>query len=261
MTRATVGWRQYRRAFTLIELLVVISVIAVLLALLVPCLRLAKAHARRVACQNNLHQALIVGQMYAGDNDNYLPEGNIVDKSVPGYNSAWDSADLLTLVNYNTMMIFGQYGLTERHATCETARKYFESADDWLEAFPPTRAWVEATRVGWIYWGHRGNWTDLNTGRKYVTARKVTDRPTSKTLVTCFCYNRFDAVGPGAEWPAWYACHVGGDFAQAVGEPMKPEPAGLAVGYLDGAARFVKWHDLTASNHEGDYLVYYDGGT
>jgi prepilin-type N-terminal cleavage/methylation domain-containing protein len=251
---------QKRDGFTLLELLVVVSIIAVLLALLVPCLHLAKAHARRIACQNNLHQALIVGQMYAGDNDNYLPEGNIIDKSASGYNRTWDSADVLTVINYRTMASFAHYGLTEKHATCETARKYFESAEDWLSAMPPTHAYVETTRVGWIYWGNRGNWKDLNTGRKYVTARKVTDKATSQTLVTCFCYNRYDAVGPGGDWPAWYASHVNGAFQHAIGEPM-PEPDGLAVGYLDGATRFVRWNRLTPSNHEGDYFVYYDAGT
>jgi prepilin-type N-terminal cleavage/methylation domain-containing protein len=59
--------RTYRCGFTLIELLVVISIIALLMAILVPVLRKAKAHARRVACQNNLHQGLIVGNLYAGD--------------------------------------------------------------------------------------------------------------------------------------------------------------------------------------------------
>ncbi len=42
---------------------------------------------------------------------------------------------------------------------------------------------------------------------------------------------------------------------------MHPAPAGLAVAYVDGSVRFVKWSDLTPSNHEGDYIVYYDGGT
>jgi prepilin-type N-terminal cleavage/methylation domain-containing protein len=261
MTRNIHAWSKARYGFTLIELLVVVSVIAVLLALLSPGLRKAKAHARRVACQNNLHQGLIVGNLYAGDFNGFLPEGNIVDKSAAGYGRDWDKADLLTLVNYRTMMAFGRYGLTEKHATCETARKYFESSPNWLSPLPATRPIVSTAHIGWIYWGNRGNWTDLNTGRKYVTARKVTDRPTSNTLVTCFCYNRYDAVGPGGNWPAWYASHVGGTLQHDVGRPMKPTPDGLVVGYLDGAARFVKWNDLTPSNHEGDYIVYYDRDT
>jgi prepilin-type N-terminal cleavage/methylation domain-containing protein len=247
-----------RSGFTLIELLVVIAISALLMSIMVPCLRKAKAHARRVGCQNNLHQALVVGHMYAGDNDDFLPEGNVIDKSAPGYNKRWDSADLLTLLNYETMVSFGHYGLTEEHATCETARKHFESTDHWLSPLPSTRPLVEVSYVGWIYWGNRGDWTDTNTGRKYITPKKVTGKSTSDTLVTCFCYNRYDAVDGGGNWPAWYSSHIGGTFQFAVGRPMSPKPDGLGVAYLDGAVRFVKWSDLTPSNHEGDYIVYYD---
>lgn len=258
---STHTYTQTRRdGFTLIELLVVISIIALLMAIMVPVLGKAKEHARRVACQNNLHQGLLAGQMYAGDSDGFLPEGNVIDKSAPGYSKDWDSADLLTLINYKTMMAFGRYGLTEQHATCETARKHFESQEGWLSPLPAPRPMVEATQVGWIYWGNRGDWTDKDTGRKYITSKKISDRATSNTLVTCFCYNRYDAVGGSGNWPAWYGSHIRGTFQHAVGRPMDPAPDGLAVGYLDGSVRFVKWNGLTPSNHEGDYLVYYDAG-
>ena len=124
------------------ELLVVISIMTLLVSILLPCLGRAKEHARRTACQNNLHQGLLAGNMYAGDYDGFLPEGNIIDKSAPGYNSSWDSADLLTVVNFRTMMAFGGYGLTEEHATCETARKHFESTEGWLSPLPAPRPLV-----------------------------------------------------------------------------------------------------------------------
>ncbi len=72
-------------AFTLIELLVVISIIAVLLAILMPCLRKVKEQARRAVCQNNLHQSSAAIFMYAGDFDDALPIGSIIDRTAPGY--------------------------------------------------------------------------------------------------------------------------------------------------------------------------------
>ncbi|MBN2593217.1 MAG: DUF1559 domain-containing protein [Sedimentisphaerales bacterium] len=250
--------RRLREGFTLIELLVVISIIAVLTAILLPCLHRVKEQARRAICQNNLHQGAAAVFMYAGDFDSFLPEGNVVDKSAPGYNKSWDSADLLTLFNYQTMLNLGDYGLTDKHATCETARKHFESTEGWLSPLSPARGFVETAYVGWIYWGNRGDFLNLNTGEKYITAKKVTDRPTSKTLATCFCYDRYGAVGGSGSWPAWYGSHIRGTFRHDVGRPMKPEPDGLVVAYLDGAVDFVKWKNLTAGNHEGEYLVYYE---
>ena len=57
------------KAFTLIELLVVISVIALLLALLVPALSRARRQARAVVCQTNLHQWGLRVTIGAGDDD------------------------------------------------------------------------------------------------------------------------------------------------------------------------------------------------
>ena len=250
------------QGFMLIELLVVISIIALLLAVLLPSLQAARERSRRVICQNNLHQAGAAMFMYAGDFDDALPIGSIIDRRAPGYVTAWDRADQMALVNAETMMHLGQtYGLTDEHATCETARKYFEAKEDWLEPRQPAPQYTQVFQIGWIYWGARGRWTDPDTGREYVTARKLSDRATSGTLATCFCYNRFDAVGPGGNWPAWYASHVKSRFEQGVGTPMHPRPDGLVVGYFDGATRFVKWGDLTPSNHEGNYIVYYDKGS
>jgi len=60
-----------KMAFSLIELLVVISVIALLLAVLLPALASARLQAREVICRSNLRQLLLANTGYAIDNDNY----------------------------------------------------------------------------------------------------------------------------------------------------------------------------------------------
>lgn len=61
-------------AFTLIELLVVVALIALLAALLLPALNLAKAKATASSCLNQLHQFSLAWQMYANDNNAALVE-------------------------------------------------------------------------------------------------------------------------------------------------------------------------------------------
>jgi prepilin-type processing-associated H-X9-DG protein/prepilin-type N-terminal cleavage/methylation domain-containing protein len=58
-----------RRAFTLMELLVVISVIALLLAILMPVLNKSRQGARAVACSARMRQIGLASVMYVQDHD------------------------------------------------------------------------------------------------------------------------------------------------------------------------------------------------
>jgi len=59
--------------FTLIELLVVVSIIAILMAILLPALQKSKEHVLTIQCSGNMRQVGVAFQLYAGDNNDYFP--------------------------------------------------------------------------------------------------------------------------------------------------------------------------------------------
>jgi prepilin-type N-terminal cleavage/methylation domain-containing protein/prepilin-type processing-associated H-X9-DG protein len=65
-----------RKGFTLIELLVVIAIIAILAAMLLPALSVAREKARQTVCKSNLKEIFLAMEMYKNENDGYYPLGS-----------------------------------------------------------------------------------------------------------------------------------------------------------------------------------------
>ena len=61
------------KGFTLVELLVVISIIALLIAILVPSLQAARILAKSMICLTNLRNLATASNIYGGENEGYLP--------------------------------------------------------------------------------------------------------------------------------------------------------------------------------------------
>lgn len=98
----------FRRGFTLIELLVVISIIALLVAILLPALRQAHIVANRAVCGSNLRGIAVANNVYAEDYDGYFPrhlEGNYGPLNI-----GIEPGEVLT----------NQYGLTLESTICPT---------------------------------------------------------------------------------------------------------------------------------------------
>jgi len=85
-----------KKALTLIELLVVISVIALLMAILVPALAKARRQSRAIICLSNLRQLSLAAQIYTDNNDDYYPLAYIINVN-GGVMTMWDW-DFLTII-------------------------------------------------------------------------------------------------------------------------------------------------------------------
>ena len=74
-----------RHAFTLIELLVVISIIALLIAILLPALGAAREAGRASVCKSNERQIMTSFYTYAQDNKDFVPhsDGNFTPAAGP----------------------------------------------------------------------------------------------------------------------------------------------------------------------------------
>jgi prepilin-type N-terminal cleavage/methylation domain-containing protein len=105
--------------FTLVELLVVIAIIALLMSILMPALSRARAQAKDVLCQSNLHEWGVVFTMYAGDNNGYLV----------GYHPQFEHQWPMTLVPY-----YGEIDL----CLCPAATKFWS---DGARPDSPYSAW------------------------------------------------------------------------------------------------------------------------
>jgi type II secretory pathway pseudopilin PulG len=81
-----------------VDLLVSIAVVAVLIGLLLPSLRLVHETSKRVVCQSNLRQVGLGMHMYATDNDSWLPPSAFA----LGFGPQWESNPMYLRIDGRT---------------------------------------------------------------------------------------------------------------------------------------------------------------
>ena len=223
-----VNQRKQFCGFTLIELLVVIAIIAILAALLLPALALAKESAKRTSCLNNLKQMSLAWQMYADENNNNLPYNRDKFGQRTGY-WPWDAG-----INVTDAMI--KQGFQRNILYCPSFLDQ-NNKDLWL--------WTGQMRhrvIGYaltIPWAPRVQETNINytMSTRPIKVRGVTVKPSPSDRVltadaTCSSSlnNGFDTVRGG-----WAKLHKTAHL-----DNSGKYPAGGNLNYLDGHVAWQK---------------------
>lgn len=103
-----------KRRFTIMELLIVVAIIAILLSLLLPSMKMAREKARRAVCLSNTSQLTAASMMYAKSDNNKLPPEN---RNIP--------SDLMG-PNVIRGDVFAAMDLTKEMVQCPTAPVWYE---------------------------------------------------------------------------------------------------------------------------------------
>jgi prepilin-type N-terminal cleavage/methylation domain-containing protein len=170
------------RAFTLIELLVVISIIALLIAILLPALQKARDQALLVKCLSNTRQSLVAINGYANDHDGQWP--NNTQAMIDGEDAdprEWNGRyAYLADSNYGYQrlgMLFNQdYVTSQQIFNCpatDRSERFFEK--DWDD--PQDDLWINYTL--------RGHKQGIPTPEKGGEPEGYLSRDHDKALVAC----------------------------------------------------------------------------
>lgn len=193
-----------RRAFTLIELLVVISIIALLVAILLPALTAAREIAKRTQCMSNLRQVAIGSNSYAVDHNGVLPQV-FRERTTPGnWRPAWTWWMFDSSGYYGLGSLFdGGYVSDPRAMYCPSMLVEAWTLNDPSAFLNPSHPNPQY-RAGYMYKPH----SPAEWGQPNEPAFKTLDQmPNDRALVTDIIYG--EGVMPhdtqGATWNTAYA--------------------------------------------------------
>jgi prepilin-type N-terminal cleavage/methylation domain-containing protein/prepilin-type processing-associated H-X9-DG protein len=232
-----------RRAFTLIELLVVISIIALLIAILLPQLTRVKEGARRAQCSSNLHQFNLGTVNYAIENDGKYPDARRDDG---GYHTRFLSTEVYEY-------LLDAAGGDNRIFICP-------NQDPAIQAYlmpgntPPNGL---GYRIGYLYLGgfdHTG-WTNAPNNPIWDSPQSLDDAKPDDKILADFIYE----PGPGVGNPT-VGSHGKTGQVRVFGN-LTVEEAGVEGGnvvFVDGSVQWrilneMQKHTTTAGGGASNY--------
>jgi len=239
-----------RKGFTLIELLVVISVIALLMAILMPALQKAREQGMRAVCLNNVKQLTLAWIMYADSNDDKIVNANVTDSG----NCPCGSPDVYGRPNENPW-VCGAPGFISsldkstfseeemiKYIKCGTLFKYIRDVDMYKcptgeRGEMVTYAIVDAMNGAAIDINGKGD-SRITAGKKgfCIKNRMQIERPAERAVFVD------EGRLTGVSWtvfeyqPQWWDA------------PPLRHSGGTNWSFADGHAEFYKWTDARTLN-------------
>ncbi|AQQ71635.1 putative major pilin subunit [Limihaloglobus sulfuriphilus] len=154
-----------KKGFTLIELLVVISIIALLMAIMMPALSKVRNMARKIVCGSHMHNMGIAIENYKANNDGFYPIAYWSNNSFARrtYTESLIKADLIDgeeTVEGNDEWVVGASSVREAYS-CPSFRKFLERKREMIYGWGDNIA--EHYPIGYGYNSHLSRYNSWNS--------------------------------------------------------------------------------------------------
>jgi prepilin-type N-terminal cleavage/methylation domain-containing protein len=245
-----------KKGFTLVELLVVISIIALLMAILLPALGRARAFARRSVCASRIRQTMLSVMAYADTNKDTFPKGAMgAPMSAIIQGKGWSQPNWLWHTDYDYI---AKYLKDTRIMMCTDVPAYVKNGVDYMgvryQGRPYIPNWLTGSWKGNTYllgygymaghysqfWADPTVYTDPSGAKAepWISPSRATDKGNLPLVIDIVSYDDGESL---------FVAHAGSGPMEIDGPPPKisiqqQAPAGgLNVGTMDGA---VQWKGI-----------------
>lgn len=243
------------KAFTLIELLVVIAIIALLMAIIIPGLNMAKKKAASAACLSNLRQMSIAWYMYQEENDGRIMSCRMEDVGTTiSCKEGWiGQPHTATDTTSSSLSMTQTTPVTDEDEIRGIVKgklyEYLESTDVYHCPADKLRKGCDGTRIfnsyAVPYCLNNGSSSSI---KKFGNITSPGTRFNFTEAGTYGCRNW--------QWGGWWSFSLPDTGDPALHDPVAISHGNSAVfGFVDGHAEVHKWHDSVVLDH------YYKGET